>query len=199
MTTTDSTDTTALMELYDFASGAFADPLDASAIEALLSGPLPEPDAVRDEQLAAGLAGLAEWIEGVDDPQAAADELEAVHTDLFVGPRPSLQIHESYYAGDFLGDPLASVQSTFQQLGIRPAGDLREEADHVAVELAALRELSAAGDQEAKATFLREHGWWFEDLAADIHETADHDLYRAVGDIAAGLVTLDADRLGVEL
>lgn len=199
MTTTDRTDKTAFVELYDFASGAFADPLDASAIDALRSGPLPDPESVAEERLADGLDRLADWIETVDDPEAAADELERVHTDLFVGPRPSLQIHESYYADDFLGDPLAAVQSMFDRLGIKPTDDLREEADHVAVELAALRELSAAGDDEAKAAFLREHGWWFDDLAADVRETTDHDLFRAVADIAAGLVAVDADRQGVDL
>lgn len=199
MTTTGSQDADALAELYDFASSAFADPLDASAIEALQAGPLPDPGPNDDGRLADGLDRLADWAESVDDPAAAADELERVHTDLFVGPRPSLQIHESYYAGDFLGDPLAAVQSTFERFGIRPAGDLREEADHAAVELAALRELSGAGDDAAKTTFLDEHGWWFEDLAADVHDATDHDLYRAVADIAAGLVAVDADRQGVEL
>jgi TorA maturation chaperone TorD len=199
MTTTDQTESTALVELYDFVSSAFADPLDASAIEALQSGPLPDPGPMPDEQLSEGLERLAEWVDEVDDPEAAADELERVHTDLFVGPRPSLQIHESYYAGDFLGDPLAAVQSMFDRVGIRPADDLREEADHAAVELAALRELSAEGDEKEKAAFLREHGWWFDDVAADVHEKTDHDLFRAVADIAAGLVAVDADRQGVDL
>ncbi|MBS3760908.1 TorD/DmsD family molecular chaperone [Halodesulfurarchaeum sp.] len=185
-----------LAQLYDLLSGVLSDPPDAATVEALSTGPLPEPDIAPNDQLRAGLEALAEWGETVTDPEAEADRLAAEFTRLFVGPRPKLQIHESYYEDDFLGEPLAAVTQTFKQLGIAPAPDLKEEADHAAVELAALRELTLE-NADRKRVFLSEHGEWFVELAADIKETTDEPFYEAVADIVAGLIVFDAQREGV--
>lgn len=201
MTPEQTTDPDLLVDLYAFAASAYADPLDATTIEALRSGALPDPADVADERLAEGLRELAAWLEDVDDADAAAAEVERVHTDLFVGPRPTLQIHESYYAGDFLGTPLAAVNEMLDRFGVRPSADSHEETDHAAIELAALRELTAAeaATPEQKDAFLREHGWWFEALADDVREATDHPLFVALADLTAGTVALDADRRGVRL
>lgn len=190
-----------IAELYGFCAGVLADPPEPAAIRQLTATGLPDPEAAPNDQLRHGFELLDRWRCSVDDAADVAADLERTHTALFVGPRPDLQVHESYYADDFLGKPLARVQGSYRELGIEPAPDLREEADHAAVELAALALLTRRekADNQDKAFFLREHAWWFEELAADIAETADSEFYRGVGAIAAGLVRLDAERMEIEL
>lgn len=189
--------------LYEFCAGVLADPPGTDAVEHIVSVGVPEPQVAPNDQLARGFELLDRWRLSVDDPDDAASALERSHTRLFVGPRPTLQIHESYYGDDYLGKPLARVQGSYAELGIEPAPDLREEADHAAVELAALAVLTRreAEDPTDKEWFLREHGWWFDDLAADVDEAAadESDFYRGVGAIVGGLVRLDAERLEIDL
>ncbi|MFW5922001.1 MAG: TorD/DmsD family molecular chaperone [Halodesulfurarchaeum sp.] len=197
MTTQETpTDDATLAELYDLLAGALADPPDAGTVETLAEGPLPDPGIAPNDQLQAGLETLAAWGESVSDPAAEAEQLAAEFTRLFVGPRPKLQIHESYYEGDYLGKPLAAVTETYKQLGVAPAPDLKEEADHAAVELAALRELTAENEAR-KQIFLEAHGDWFADLGADIAEATDEAYFEAIADMISGLVAFDAGRQGV--
>ena len=191
-----STEDATLAQLYDLLSGLLSDPPDAETVETLSTGSLPDPDIAPNDQLQAGLQALEEWGDTVSDPTAEADRLTTEFTRLFVGPRPKLQIHESYYEDDFLGEPLAAVTQTFKQLGIAPAPDLKEEADHAAVELAALRELTVS-EGNRKRVFLSEHGDWFQTLASDIKETTDEPFYMAIADMVAGLIAFDAGREGV--
>lgn len=191
-----STEDATLAQLYDLLSGLLSDPPDAETVETLSTGSLPDPDIAPNDQLQAGLQALEEWGDTVSDPTAEADRLTTEFTRLFVGPRPKLQIHESFYEDDFLGEPLAAVTQTFKQLGIAPAPDLKEEADHAAVELAALRELTVS-EGNRKRVFLSEHGDWFQTLASDIKETTDEPFYEAIADIVAGLIAFDAGREGV--
>ncbi|MFB6133668.1 MAG: molecular chaperone [Halanaeroarchaeum sp.] len=199
MTDADSAGDATIARLYDLGATVLADPPDESLVRTLRDGGFPSPDTAPNDRLAAGLVGLRTWAEGIEDPAEEARRLHAVHTRLFVGPRPTLQIHESWYEGDYLGEPLAAVSADYDALGIRPAPDLKEEADHAAVELAALRELSkrATDDPEPKATFLADHGEWFDAFADDVCEAAAGEFYPAIADLVAGLVALDADRLGV--
>ncbi|MFW6384213.1 MAG: TorD/DmsD family molecular chaperone [Halodesulfurarchaeum sp.] len=194
MTATDSQSTDAtLAQLYDLVSGLLADPPDEATVETLATGALPDPEIAPNDRLEAGLETLAAWADEVEDPAAEADRLGAAFTSLFVGPRPELQIHESYYAGDYLGKPLAAVAETYDRFGIAPAPDRKEEADHAAVELAALRELTLDAP-DRKAEFLEAHGDWFEPLAEDIKEHTDEQFYAAVADVVAGLIAFDARR-----
>jgi len=190
-----STDDT-LAQLYDLVSGLLADPPDERTVAALSTGSLPDPDVAPNDRLEAGLEGLAEWAESVEDPAEEADRLGAAFTSLFVGPRPQLQIHESYYAGDYLGEPLAAVTESYERLGVAPAPDRKEEADHAAVELAALRELTR-DDPDRKREFLAEHGDWFESLADDVKEHTDEQFYASIAAVVAGLIAFDARREGV--
>ena len=186
--------------LYDFLSSAFADPPEPEAIAELASVDLGVDGPTAGEtSLGDGLEALREWGDSVDDPQAEADRLAREHTRLFVGPKPVLQIHESYYAEDYLGKPLAKVKGTYAAQNLQPGEDLREEADHAAVELAALATLCRRGDEEDVAFFLREHGWWLPELAEDVREMTDEPFYEAIATILDGLVEFDATRLEVDL
>lgn len=185
--------------LYRFVSSVLADPPDSEGVTRLLGTAFePNPGEISGP-LEDGLAGLTAWTNAVSDPAEEAERLEREHTRLFVGPRPALQIHESYYADDYLGEPLARVKGTFAGLDIAPGEDLREEADHAAVELAAIALLKERGDRQAVEAFLSEHGWWFPELAEDIRNAADGRFYAAIADLIDGLVELDAERLGIEL
>jgi len=197
MTTQDTqTDVGTLAQLYDLLAGALSDPPDERTVETLAEGPLPDPGIAPNEQLQAGLETLAAWSESVTDPGEEAERLTAEFTRLFVGPRPKLQIHESYYEDDYLGEPLAAVTETYETLGIAPAPDLKEEADHAAVELAALRELTVE-NEAGKQRFLERHGDWFADLGADISAATDEAYFTAIADMVSGLVAFDAGRQGV--
>ena len=190
------TDDATLAQLYDLLAGVLADPPDEATVDALASGPLPDPAVAPNDRLKAGLTGLVAWGETVTDPAAEADRLTTEFTHLFVGPRPKLQIHESYYEGDYLGEPLAAVTDTYERLGIAPAPDLKEEADHAAVELAALRELTVK-DGDEKRVFLEAHGDWFSELAADVRDTTEEPFFEAIADMVAGLIAFDTERQGV--
>lgn len=205
MTETNSSERTerrTIAALYEFTAGVLADPPSPSAVERIVETGIPEPEAAPNEHLQRGFDLLNRWRRSVDDVEAAADTLERRHTLLFVGPKPKLLIHESYYAEDYLGKPLARVQGTYAGLGLEPAPDLREEADHAAVELQTLalltrREAESPADKER---FLRDHGWWFDELGIDIEDAAEESpFYRAVGAIAAGLVRFDAERFDIDL
>lgn len=190
--------------LYEFCAGVIADPPDADAIDRLLDAPLPGSRDAPNESLERGFERLDAWRRAVDDPEAEADRLAVEHTRLFVGPRPALQVHESYYAEEYLGEPLSRVRGTLDAVGVDPAADLREEADHAAVELSALATLShrAARSEHAApdaTLFLREHGWWLPSLASDLEDASGGQFYAGVAALVDGLVRLDAERRDVSL
>lgn len=192
--TTDPNDEIA--DLYDFLSSVLADPPDEAAVERLTAEEFPaeaSPQALEN-----GFRLLRKWQARVDDPEAAAEELKQVHTQLFVGPRPRMQIYESWYADDYLGKPLAAVKSSYRDLGIRPASNLREEADHAAVELKALGVLAAQGQDDLRRAFIMAHGWWIPELATDVQEMSDHTFYEAVGWMIEGVFEADAHMLGLD-
>jgi TorA maturation chaperone TorD len=194
MTTDDPT--TEIADLYAFLSSVIADPPDGTAIERLKREPLPAEASPQAIETGFGL--LREWLSGVRDPAEAAAELERIHTRLFVGPRPRLQVHESWYAGDYLGEPLAAIRGTYRDLGIRPSRELREEADHAAVELAALEMLARDGADDYRRAFLTVHGWWLPDLAADVREAANEPFYEGVGWLLEGAFEADTYLLGLD-
>lgn len=197
--TAEPTETVA--NLYRFVSAVLADPPRPEAVREFKAGLRPGATELPTEPLQSGFNSIREWADSIEDVEATATALERAHTRLFVGPRPALQIHESYYAGDYLGQPLATLKKRYATLGIQPSEGLKEEADHAAVELAALAVLTRQeGDRlRAKRTFLKSHGWWLPSLAADIRETAESPFYQAVGAVLAGLIRHDTARLEVEL
>lgn len=194
----DDPDVTAeLANLYAFLSRVIADPPDETSVERLSEQQFPaeaSPQALQN-----GFELLRTWQSELDDPVEETERLRRVHTALFVGPRPKLQIYESWYAGDFLGKPLAAVKGSYRDLGIQPTDDLREEPDHAAVELAALEMLARDGDDDYRRAFLAAHGWWIPNLAEDVREKADHPLYEGVGWLIEGVIETDTYLLGLDL
>jgi len=188
-----------LADLYAFVSGVLADPPDEAAVRRLSDEQFPRDAS--PQALANGFRTLERWQSEIGDepPAETADRLRKVHTRLFVGPRPRMQIHESWYADDFLGEPLAAVRSTYRDLGVEEPTDLREEPDHAAVELAALEMLARDGADGYRQAFYSVHGWWLPTLAGDLKEMSDDTFYEAVGWILEGVLEADAYLLSLEL
>jgi len=189
--------TAEIADLYAFLSGVIADPPDEQAVAHLANEQFPREAS--PQSLANGYRLLRKWQASVDDPAEEADRLAKVHTRLFVGPRPRMQLHESWYADDFMGQPLAVVQSSYRDLGIRPTEELREEPDHLAVELAALELLTRDGDEALRQAFYQLHGWWLPMAAGDIKEMVDDRFYEGIGWLLEGAIEADAYLLSVDL
>jgi TorA maturation chaperone TorD len=128
------------------------------------------------------------------------EELATEYTRVFVGPRPPVLAHETYYREDrdFLGEGLAEVQASYSAAGWSPPEEYPEEDDHVAVELAFLRYLVArqrSGDEETfgfERVFLDEHLLhWVDAFAEDVLDETDEPLYRAGASIVAGLAEFE--------
>lgn len=185
-----------LADLYAFLSRVLADSPDEAAVSRLANERF--PTEASPQALETGFGLLKEWQSGVRDPADAAEDLRKIHTRLVVGPRPKLQIYESWYADDYLGKPLAAVKASYRDLGIQPSADLREEGDHAAVELAALEMLVRASDDEHRRAFLLAHGWWLPELADDIRERADDPFYEAVSWLIEGTFQVDTYLLGLD-
>ncbi|GAB7018063.1 TorD/DmsD family molecular chaperone [Halostagnicola bangensis] len=195
MTQNDDT-TDELANLYAFVSGVIADPPDEAAIERLREEEFPAE--ARPQALENGFRLLRQWLSDVDDPAEAAHELKRVHTRMFVGPRPKMQAHESWYADDYLGEPLAAVKRSYRDLDIHPSSELREEADHAAVELAALEILTREETESYREAFLKVHGWWIPDLATDIRQMAEEPFYEGIGWLLEGVFEADTYLLGID-
>lgn len=186
-----------LADLYAFVSSVLADPPDEAAVERLASEQFPRDAS--PQALENGFRMLNRWQSEVDDPEETAMDLKKVHTRLFVGPRPRMQIHESWYADDYLGEPLSAVRGTYQDLGVEESSNLREEPDHAAVELAALEMLARDGADGYRQAFLSVHGWWLPTLAEDIRELSDDTFYEAIGWLLEGILEADGYLLDLDL
>jgi TorA maturation chaperone TorD len=205
-------DTTALydarIELLDFAIDAFGDVPSAEFLSEVRAG-VTVPDDEVHPSLDAGFDALERFVQEnadrpVDDLQ---EELTTEYTRLFVGPRPVVVAHETHYRDDteFIGEGLANVEEAYAAAGWKPPEDYPEENDFVAVELGFLRNLvrrQRDGQEEAfgyERVFLDEHLLtWVDDLAADVREETDEDLYLAAAGVAEGLVAFE-DELAAQM
>jgi TorA maturation chaperone TorD len=192
----------ARLEVVDFLIEVFHDLLEESFVETLLSGEMELPDSGVNEHLDGGFNRLRTFIEANADrdPDAVRDELKGEYTAVFVGPRPPVLAHETYYRDDqdFLGKGLAEVEASYSAAGWNPPESYGEESDFVAVELAFLRHLIEAqyhGREEAfgfERVFLDEHLLqWVDAMADDVAAETDNDLYRAAGEVLRGFVTFE--------
>jgi TorA maturation chaperone TorD len=194
----------ARLELVDFLIEAFHDTPDEAFVARLLDGELDTPGESVNDDLDAGFDHLREFVaENEDrDPEAVADELAKEYTSLFVGPRPPIMAHETYYREgvDFLGSGLAEVEATFSAAGWGAPEDVGHESDFVSVELLFLRDVigrQRAGKEEAvgfERVFLDEHlSTWVDEMLADLADETDEPFYLAAGRLLRGLVDLERD------
>lgn len=197
----------ARLELVDFLIEALWNPPTEEFVESLLSGDVRFPTEGIDDDLDAGFERLRAFIDANEGRpvEEVQTELNREYTRIFVGPRPPVTAHESYYREDmdYLGKGKAMVESSYGAAGWKPPESYPEEADYVAVELAFLRrqiERQRTGAEEAfgyERVFLEEHlTRWIDDCAADVVEYADSAFYEAVGHLLSGIVEFEDELAG---
>lgn len=197
----------ARIELVDFLIEALWNPPTEEFVESLLSGEIRFPTEGIDDDLDAGFERLRAFIDANEGRpvEEVQTELNREYTRIFVGPRPPVTAHESYYREDmdYLGKGKAMVESSYGAAGWKPPESYPEEADYVAVELAFLRrqiERQRTGAVEAfgyERVFLEEHlTRWIDDCAADVVEYADSAFYEAVGHLLSGVVEFEDELAG---
>jgi TorA maturation chaperone TorD len=192
----------ARIELLDFAIDAFWDAPREAFVENLLSGEVRVPGEEVNPALDEGFTELERFV-AANEGRAVADvteELTTEYTRVFVGPRPPVLAHETYYREDedFLGEGLAEVEASYAAAGWSPPEEYPEEDDHLAVELAFLRYLvdrQRRGDEETfgfERVFLDEHLLrWVDDFTADVLDETDEPLYWAGALVAQGLAAFE--------
>lgn len=192
----------ARVELIDFLIEVFWDTPTESFVADLVDGEIALPEDSITPEMDEGFAMLESWLADNRgrDPEQVQSELEREYTRLFVGPRPPVLPHESYYRedADFLSDGVASVEETYGAVGWSSPEEYPEEADFVAVELAFLRHLvdrQRNGAEEAfgyERVFLDEHLLtWVDPFLDDLREEADPGIFLAAGLVFRGLVAFE--------
>ncbi|NHN58693.1 MULTISPECIES: molecular chaperone [Halorussus] len=192
----------ARIELVDYAIDTFWDAPGESFVSNLLAGEVRTPGEAVSPDLDEGFAELERFVEENEgrDVETVRDELTTEYTRVFVGPRPPVLAHETYYREDedFLGEGLAAVSASYAAAGWSPPEAYPEEDDHLAVELAFVRHLvdrQRRGDEETfgyERVFLDEHLLrWIDAFAADVIEETDEPFYRAGAKVVAGLVEFE--------
>jgi TorA maturation chaperone TorD len=192
----------ARLELVDFVIEVFRDTPQEEFVATLLGGAVELPDESINDPMNEGFETLEAWIdENADRPvEDVHEELNTEYTSLFVGPRPPVLPHETYYRDDteFIGEGLAEVEASYTAADWPLPEEYPEENDFIAVELAFLRDLidrQRAGDEAAvdfERVFLEEHlERWLDDFVADVREEADDGLYLAAALICQGLLQFE--------
>lgn len=192
------------LELVDFLTDVYADYPSVDLLERLLEGEFTIPQEGVSDELDAGFEALERFVDENEGRSAETvrEELETEYTRLFVGPRPPVMCHETYYRDDteFRGSGLTKVEASYGAAGWSPPESYPEENDHVAVELAFLRYLvrrQRNGDEEAfgfQRVFHDEHlSRWIGDCATDTVEEAEEPLYEAAGYLLAGYVGFEEE------
>jgi len=130
------------LELVDFLIEALHDVPDAEFVETLLSGDILLPEGDVNDPLDRGFDELRTFIDEHQeyDLDVVQEALEREYTRVFVGPRPPVVAHETYYREntDYLGEGLAEVEASYGAAGWAPPEEYPEEHDFVAVALALL-------------------------------------------------------------
>ncbi|MEF8876036.1 MAG: molecular chaperone TorD family protein [Haloarculaceae archaeon] len=192
----------ARLELVDFCIESLWDAPRESFVERLLGEGVETPEGSVNEPLDEGFRTLRRWREANRDRpvEAVRDDLDREYSDLFVGPRPPVLPHETYYREDteFIGEGLADVEASYAAAGWSPPEDYPEESDFVAVELAFLRyliERQRAGHEEAfglERVFIDEHlESWIDAFVEDLREEAEPGLVLAAALVLQGLVRFE--------
>ncbi|WP_049991806.1 TorD/DmsD family molecular chaperone [Natrinema salifodinae] len=194
----------ARLDLVEFLVTATHDAPGESFIDDVLHGDIAAPSGSVNDELDEGFALLEAFIEAnADRPtEDVVDDLEIEFTRLFIGPRPPVLPHETYYREDtdYMGDGIPKVEASYGAAGWSPPENYPEENDHIAVELAFLRYLVRSqrrGREEAlgfQRVFHEEHlSHWIDDCATAITEEADETFYEAVGHLLAGYTDFEEE------
>lgn len=187
----------ARIELADFLIEVFHDTPSVAFVERLGSGDVVTPTDSVNDPLDRGFERVRTFVDGIEgrDPEAVQEELAAEYSRVFVGPRPPILLHETYYRDDtdFIGEGLAQVEASYSAAGWTPPEEYGEENDFLAVELAFLRHLIGRQREGAEETFGYERVFldnhlltWVDDAAADIEAEVDSNLYLAAADVLLG-------------
>lgn len=192
----------ARLELVDFLIEVFWDVPDQAFLDRLCGDAISLPTESVNDRMDEGFEMLRTWrAETRETPSTERHEaVEREYTALFVGPRPPVLPHETYYRDDtdFIGQGLAEVEASYAAAGWKPPEEYPEESDFVAVELAFLRYLLQAQSDGRDETFgfervfIDEHlAHWIDAFLSDLREEADAGLFLAAGLILAGFVEFE--------
>ncbi|WP_306059420.1 TorD/DmsD family molecular chaperone [Natronococcus wangiae] len=193
----------ARLELVNFLIDALADVPTDEFVETVLRDFVFPEESVSDD-LDRGFGQLERFIAANRDrdPGDVQHDLEREFTRLFVGPRPRVLAHETYYRDDtdFRGAGRAKVTASYSAAGWSPPEEYPEEDDYVAVELAFLRYLirrQRSGAEEAfgyQRVFHEEHlSEWIDDLVEDVREQSQDPFYEAVATLLEGYLTFEEE------
>ncbi|MFC4438287.1 MULTISPECIES: TorD/DmsD family molecular chaperone [Natrialbaceae] len=193
----------ARLELVNFLIDAFADVPTDEFVETILQE-LAFPEESVSEELDRGFDQLEAFVAANRDrdPTTVQSDLEREFTRLFVGPRPQVLAHETYYREDtdFRGAGRAKVTASYDAAGWSPSAEYPEENDYIAVELAFLRCLvrrQRNGDEGAfgyQRVFHEEHlSEWTDDLVADVRDRSQEPFYEAVATILEGYLAFEEE------
>ncbi|QZP38927.1 TorD/DmsD family molecular chaperone [Halobaculum magnesiiphilum] len=192
----------ARIELIDFCIEVFHDAPTEEFLSHLLSGDMRTPEDSVNEHLDAGFEHVRAFVDAHegDDVSELHSDLRQEYTEVFVGPRPPVLLHETNYRDDteFIGEGLAEVEASYGAAGWTPPEEYPEENDFVAVELAFLRWLVTKQREGRDETFGYERVFldnhlmtWVDDAADDIREETDEPLFLAAAEILTGLVEFE--------
>lgn len=176
---------------FDWLAALFARPPGAAAVAAHHAEPLAGllADLAADPDLAAPIAALRAATGGEAD--AAAIRIAVAHGRLFdglAGPE-TVPPHESAHVGDgrLFGPAVADMERLIATHDLGIADELREPADHVAIELAVLAHLTRLDHPDRVALAERLAAW----VPAFARACAAHDragFHAAAARIAAILI-----------
>ncbi len=194
----------ARLEVVDFAIEVFWDTPSEEFVGRLLDDEPVLPAESINDPLDEGFDVLRGWIEqNRGRPiEEVCDDLSREYTELFVGPRPPVLPHESYYREDaqYLGDGLARVEESYRAAGWLPPEEYPEESDFIAVELAFLRNLierQRAGQEETvgfERVFIEDHlTQWIDAFVEELRQEAEPGLYLAAALVVQGLVEFEEE------
>ena len=190
------------IELCDFLIEVFWDVPSVEFVESLLSDDVQIPSESVSDPLDEGFSLLEEFIDVNGDRavETLRNDLITEYTRVFVGPRPPVLAHETYYRDDteFIGEGLADVEASYSATGWTPPEEYGEENDFIAVELAFLRHLISRQQRGAEEmfgyerVFVDEHlAHWIDPFTADLREKTDSRLYRATAMLTEGFVAFE--------
>lgn len=190
------------LELVDFVIEAFWDTPSEEFVAELLGDRVLLPDESVNDSMDEGFELLREWREANRDRDVdeVHTELERKYTSLFVGPRPPVLPHETYYRDDteFIGEGLAAVEGSYGAAGWASPEEYPEEDDFIAVEMAFLRYLidqQRTGHEEAfgfERVFLDEHLLkWIDSFVDEMREETDNDLFLAAALVCQGFIEFE--------